>query len=171
MTVEPILQIRPKRILPFHYVYWLIGGLTIVVPLWSLVQNGAGPDGFRNIIIIILFGIGLIAFANIYLTYPRVTLLKDKYEVQVSFLERIAPSIAGIRRIAIEQGLASRKHWGLFYLLRPYRRLTVYFRDKNGNDNFVDIFIDVFHKRDLEQLLEILRTLRPDLQVPVELNT
>ena len=72
--------------------------------------------------------------------------------------------VSTIRRWRYEIGWPDQR-WLWRPTLRPFRRLSIYYEAK-GRQECIDISLNLFAARQVRDLVEAIRSLRPDLQVP-----
>lgn len=142
-----------------YIAYFIVGGWTPIWLLYEILINHRD-----DLIYALLLGVGI--FGGLFLSFwlYRVQLL-DGVLIEKGFLRRTKRvPVASLRRWQYELGWPDQK-WLWRPTLRPFRRLSIYY-EEGGRERPFDVSLNLFGAAQVRELIEAIRNLRPDWDMP-----
>lgn len=144
-----------------YIAYLILGGWA---PLYLLYGVIVTPENRESLLYALLTIVGLFLWIFVALWSYRVR-LRDGVLSEAGFLRpRKLASVSSIRRWRYEVGWANQK-WLWWPTLRPFRRIAIYYKD-GTTERHLDVSLNVFARERVDELLNAVRVLRPDLDLP-----
>jgi hypothetical protein len=160
------VTIRPNKISPAIYgwvILWVVGLFgSLSAALWhgTLLSNLG-----IIIIVVVIVPAAYICLYWYYMKFPVIKITRENVRITILWEKWNIP-VESIVSIVRKRGFAARRVFGrLLQSTRPFWRLEIHYM-QNGTENDVDIDLTLFRKKQTETLLETLRHLRPDLEMP-----
>jgi hypothetical protein len=160
------VTIRPNKINPAIYGWVMLWAVGLSGSLFAALWHGTL---FSNLLIISIVGIivpaAYICLYWYYMQFPIIKVTRKDLNIKTLWEKWNIP-VESIVSVVRKRGFAARRVFGrLLQATRPFWRLEIHYME-NGTENDVDIDLTLFRKKQTETLLETLRRLRPDLEMP-----